>query len=377
MWPPRPRTLPVLLTTTLLLAPVGLPGTVQTAFAQSDTKRWTPELTMRYDQIPDTEISPDGEHVAYVVREAVTATETSTFRQHIHVVATDGSFDVQYTRGEHSNWSPRWSPDGERLAFLSSRTERPQVHVIRLNGGEAYPVTEAETGVNSFRWGPDGDRIAYTMTDPKTEAEEEREREKRDVHRVNQELRYSHLYVIRVRSGEETIPEATRLTAGSFYVINFDWSPDGETVAFGHQPTPRIDDYLERDISTVPADSGIVSSLVEWPGADADPRYGPEGRTVAFISQGGPPEPGPGLRSDVYTVPAGGGSPTALSSTPNQRASLVGWAEGTEAVLVSDLSGTARHVYSVPVDGDTVRQSRADRASTRRRHMHLRPISWP
>lgn len=71
------------------------------ADVQPDTTKWTPELTMQSDQITDSEIFRDGKHVAYVVREAVMDKTTSEFRQHIHVVAVDGSFDVQCTRGEH------------------------------------------------------------------------------------------------------------------------------------------------------------------------------------------------------------------------------------------------------------------------------------
>lgn len=59
--------------------------------AQPDTTRWTPELTMQYDQITDTEISPGGKHVAYVIQEAVMNKTTSTFRRHVHVVAVGGS----------------------------------------------------------------------------------------------------------------------------------------------------------------------------------------------------------------------------------------------------------------------------------------------
>ena len=175
----------------LIVALLVFLGLAPSAAAQPDTTRWTPRLTMQYDQITDTEISPDGQHVAYVVREAVMDQTTSTYRQQVHVVATDGSTDVQYTRGEHSSFSPRWSPSGDRIALLSARGGPPQVYLMRLRGGEPYPVTDAETGVNSFQWGPDGNRLAYTMTDPKSNVEKQREKEKRDVNRVNEEHRYA------------------------------------------------------------------------------------------------------------------------------------------------------------------------------------------
>ena len=321
--------------------------------AQPDTTRWTPELTMQYDQITDTEISPDGQHVAYVVREAVMDETTSEFRQQIHVVATDGSTDVQYTRGEHSSFSPKWSPSGERIAFLSARGGPPQVYLMRLRGGEPYPVTGAETGVRSFQWGPDGEHIAYTMTDPKSKAERQREKEKRDVNVVNQEHRYAHLYTTEVKAADDTTRTVQRLTRGDFHVTGFDWTPDGETIAFAHQPTPRIGDWMDRDLSVVPADSGATKVLVERPGPDGAPRYSPDGETVAFLSMGGE-RVWEGLR-DVFTVSAEGGDPTVLARTPNRSVGwygfeTVGWTAGGKSVLVEDVAGASTHVYAVGED---------------------------
>ena len=339
----------------LLIALVGLLGGAlqpKAGHAQPDTTRWTPELTMQYDQIPETEISPDGEQVAYVVREAVMDETTSEFRQHIHVAAVDGSSDVQFTYGEHSNFSPRWSPSGDRIAFLSTRGGPPQVYLMRTGGGEAYAVTDAETGVNEFQWGPDGNRIAYTMTDPKPDAEKQREKEKRDVIEVNEEFRYDHLYTTEVKPASDTTRTVQRLTDGDFHVTRFDWAPDGDTIAFDHRPNPRVNSYMETDLSVVPADSGAVESLVEWPGIDADPRYSPSGRRVAFYSEGGT-EAWEDL-GDVWTVPAEGGEPTALARTPNRELHLIGWTAGGESVIVVDNQKTSRHLFDV--SAESVRQ---------------------
>jgi len=346
----------------LIILLAGLPSyglAPRSAGAQPDTTRWTPALTMQYDQIADTEISPDGNRVAYVVREAVMDKTTSTFRQHIYVAAVDGSLDVQYTRGEHSNWSPKWSPSGDRLAFLSTRRQGPpQVYMMRTNGGEAYAVTDAETGVSEFQWGPDGDRIAYTMTDPKSKAERQREREKRDVNLVNEEFRYDHLYTTEVKPADDTTRSAQRLTEGDFHVTDFDWAPDGSAIAFAHVPTPHANSFPKSDLSTVPADSGAVGSLVERPGVDGRPRWSPDGTQVAFVSMGG--ERAWEHLHDVYTVSPDGGEPVALDRTPNRDATLIGWAPGGEGVLVRDIAGTSTRVYAVPADGDSARAVTSD-----------------
>ncbi|MFP4229198.1 MAG: prolyl oligopeptidase family serine peptidase [Salinivenus sp.] len=303
---------------------------------------------MQYDEITDTELSPDGERVAFVIQEALMDGEQSEYRSQIHLVSADGERDVQYTRGEHSASSPAFSPDGEHLAFITTRSEKPQIWLMRVDGGEAYPLTDAETGVNEFQWAPDGSTIAYTMTDPKTEEEKRREKEKRDVHVVDEEHRFSHLYTTDVAEADDSTRQVQRLTAGDFHVRSFDWSPDGETIAFAHQPTPDINDgFVEADLSTVPADSGAVQSLVDRPGVDADPHFSPDGEQVAFSSHGGQPEP-VGL-SDTYVIPAAGGSPQKLAETPNRDGSVLGWMG--DSVLVAEPIGTSSHVLAVPSDG--------------------------
>ena len=323
------------------------------AAAQPDSSSWTPELAMQHDQITETEISPGGQQVAYVVQEALMEGDQSEFRSQIRLVSADGEQDVQYTRGEHSAFSPAFSPDGDRLAFITTRAGTPQVWLMRVEGGEAYQVTGAETGVSSFQWAPNGSKIAYTMTDPKTEEEKRREREKRDVHVVDEEHRFTHLYTTDVAEADDSTRQVQRLTAGDFHIRSFDWSPDGQTLVFAHQPTPDINDgFLEADISTVPADSGAVEPLVERPGVDADPHFSPDGQQVAFASDGGEPEP-VGL-GDVHVISASGGSPQKLADTPNRDASVLGWMG--QSVLVSEPVGTSTHVLAVPSDGSAPEQ---------------------
>jgi dipeptidyl aminopeptidase/acylaminoacyl peptidase len=325
------------------------------ALASKAADRWTPELSMRFRAIQGTAVSPAGDKVAYVVREPYMEGEASEYRSQIWIVTADGRRNVQYTRGEKSASNPSFSPDGRYLAFTTSRSGKNQVWVIPVDGGEAEQVTNASEGVGSYRWSPDGTRIAYTMIEPETEERKQAKKEKRDAYVVDRDFRYAHLYVVPFTPGSGPAKEATRLTSGDFHVTGFDWSPDGRTIAFSHQPDPRINtSRVAGDISVVPAAGGEVSPLVTWAGVDDSPRYSPDGRWIAFVSTGDRPEP-VGL-GDVYVIPASGGAPKKLADTPDRSANIVGWSGDSRNVYVVESVRTTRHLIAVPVDGGEARQ---------------------
>ena len=325
----------------------------QSLFAQTaehDVTEWTPELSMQYKTIRGTAMSPAGKLVAYVVREPVMEGKKSEYLSQIWIVSADGKTNIQYTHGDKSSSSPSFSPDGEYLAFTSSRSDTNQVWVMRVRGGEAIQITHGEKGVGSYRWSPDGSYIAYTMRDADTDDEKKAKKEKRDVILVDQNFKFSHLYTVAIAQDENGERETKRLTSGSFHVTSFDWSPDGKMIAFTHQPDPRINQGGASDISITPSDSGAVMPLVRQPGGDRSPRYSPDGRKIAFISDGGSSQ-AIGL-GDVYLVAATGGQLEKLADTPDRSARMLGWTADGANVLITEAVRTTRQVVLVPANGD-------------------------
>ena len=341
--------------TALTLAPA--PGHAQATDAAEApaADRWTPALSMRYHQVSGLAISPDGAHVAYVVREPLMEGEKSEYLSHIWVAAADGSRNVRFTRGEHSAGSPAFSPDGQWLAFSTARSDKNQIWVIPMAGGEARQVTDAKAGVGQFRWSPAGDAFAFVMRDPETDEEEKAGKEKRDVILVDQNFKFGHVYTAPFDPAATETAEAARVTEGDFHVTGFDWSPDRSQLVFAHQADPRINTgRLSGDIAVVSASGGDVAQLVTGPGVESSPRWSPDGSLIAYGSTGNQPEP-VGL-ADLYVVNPETGDSRMLPETPNRSVSILGWSADSDEVFLNESLGTTRHVIAVPVGGGAIRQ---------------------
>jgi Tol biopolymer transport system component len=259
----------------------------------------------RERSVSDPEISPDGAWVAYSVR--TTDLKEDKRESHIWMSSWDGKETQRLTTGKGSESSPRWSPDGRYLAFLSGRgdeNETSQLWLLPRSGGEAEKITEAKGGVSDYDWSPDGKHLVLVVEDPDPEAAAEKDTEKKKTTKkpiVIDRFQFKldeYGYLGKQRSHLALLDRVTRnlepLTSGEYDELLPAWSPNGQTIAFVSKRAADPDRTDNWDVWAIDARPGATprqlttdersDNQADWESRLA---WSPDSKWVAFI-QGGP-----------------------------------------------------------------------------------------
>jgi dipeptidyl aminopeptidase/acylaminoacyl peptidase len=300
-------------------------------------------------------ISPDGRSVAYTLRE--TNWDDNEYETEIWLGSPDGT--RQLTNARKSSLQPEWSPDGRWIAFISDRDGKRQLYRIALAGGEAEKLTSLDDGVNAFAWAPDSRRIAFTMTDPVADTVKERERRHGDIRIEDEDRRMAHLHMIEVpHTTGAAAPSPRPLTKGAFVVGSFEWSPDGQTIAFDHRVSSDPADGGSADISTVDVATGATRVAVSQPGPDSNPKWSPDGRAIAFSSAMGKAF-NYYLNSVIAVVEPGSSAIRSLTDAFDENPQLLAWTP--RGIFFAASQRTWAYLFSVhPETRQIVRYAAAD-----------------
>ena len=316
----------------------------------------TPEDYFAFEFLSDPQISPDGKVAAYVV---TTVDQRQNRRNSaIWMAATDGNrAPWQFTTSPQSSTSPRWSPDGGQLAFLSSRpsasgaaadSTRSQVYLLSMNGGEARRVTNLKNGVSSFQWSPDGLRLAcLSRIGPSDIRPESPDRS--DVRHYSHlsykfndtgwfDDRRSHIWVVDVKSGA-----GQQITSGEDWNdTDPQWSPDGTKIAFVSDRTGRaFDNSRNTDVWVVPSAGGPLVKISDHDEQDRNPRWSPDGKTIAFVGSAKESS-----HPKLWLASSQGGTKSTLAANgldliPSQ----IQWAEGGRAIYFEAGAKGESHLF--------------------------------
>jgi len=297
----------------------------------------TPAAFSRVSTLLDTQISPDGKRILYVL--SAVDTSNGSRRTKIWWVRREGGNPTRAIVGEANDSQPRWAPGGERFAFVSDRSDRPQLWIQRLDAQDSLPkpLTTGDSPVESYQWSSDGQRIAFLSV--KKDRAVSGDAEAR----------------VALSTVDTTTGEVHELAMGAFTVTDFSWAPSGSEIAIAHQPSLRPVDDFNSDIDVIDVKTGALRPLIHRPGRDGQPRWSPDGRSIAFISRNG--ERGEFGAEDVFVVPARGGEAHDITPAGGERNyGFYGWSADSRKVLFRVRRGVTMQLMSTDVATKQTRQ---------------------
>ena len=258
-------------------------------------------------RVGDPQVSPDGRQVVFT--RTTTALDTGRRTTNIWTVPSDGTTPPkELIAGDKSDNSPRFTPDGKHLLFISNRNGSPQVYVADSNGVAVKQVTKLSTGVQPpLVISPDGTRMTFVSDVYPSCKDDEcnkhtRESLEKDPVKVRvltglpfrhwDEWRANirhHVFVADLETGE-----ARDLTPGDFDSpphfyedAGIAFAPDSRTIAFVSNRDGRDREMMNtnQDVWLVSVTGGDARRITMNPAADTQPTFSPDGTFLAIRSQ--------------------------------------------------------------------------------------------
>lgn len=251
------------------------------SFAQDNIL--TPEQVVSLESVTSVDVSPDGQKIVYSVRipRSVHEEPGSPYSE-LWLFDRVTEETRQLTESGITSRSPRWSPDGDYIAFLSQRQQhhrQTQIYLLPSDGGEAFPLSTSETGVRNFEWSPNGKKIAYTATDPRSDEEQIARRQEFNQRVVDQDDRFHRLYVVEIDTKKSKL-----LNEENLAVWDYTWSPDGSMFIVQASDRPTVDhSFMFKRMYLLPAEGGTMEKFIDTEGKLGMMSWSPDGSKIAYM----------------------------------------------------------------------------------------------
>ena len=304
--------------------------TVHAINAEENFSEFEPMDVFDLEWASDPRVSPDGKTIVYVRKSNDIMKDRE--RSNLWQVSTDGSDHRPLYSGLNSIKSPRWSSNGEKLAFISNNTGSQQIHVRWFDSGDTAVISQLQASPSNLSWSPDGKWLAFTMNvkvptksiaEPRAKPEGATWAKKPITVTTTRyqydgqgivEPAYRHVFIVPADGGT-----SRQLTEGNFnHYGSLAWSPNSDQVFFSAY---RSDDWElvsdEADIYSVNISTKKLTQITNQSGAERSPVISPNGRLIAFIKEERRP----------------------LAYTPDQ-------------IAIMDLNGENIRILSEALDGD-------------------------
>jgi dipeptidyl aminopeptidase/acylaminoacyl peptidase len=317
-------------------------------FTTAQTKRpINPSDYMRYTDVSDPQVSPDGKWCSYTV----TTVDSSKDQRNsdIWMVSWDGANTIQLTYSAEDENSARFSPDNKYISFLSSRyaandDKHPseagtQLWLMNRMGGEAKKITDVPNDIEDYVWSPDGKKVLLVMDD--IDYADTASSGIRDPYIITRyhfkedisgylDNRKSHLYILDLASGN-----IDTLTSGNYNESDPVWSPDGKKIAFVSNHTAEPDKNENDDIFVMDAVKGATpAQLTHWNGEDISPQWSPDGKWIAYLQSSSDENFTMYGENILAVISADGGEASLISASSDKQISQPRWSKDGKNIIV-------------------------------------------
>ena len=348
--------------------------------SHADKRAFTIEDLYRVRGLAHLQLSPDGATVVFTV--ATNDLARAKHVEHIWLMNANGTNARQFTRGDAGETSPVFSPDGNRIAFVSTRNGSSNIYIIPSGGGEAVQFTHVSTGVADPLWSPDGKWVVFSSdVYPECGADDACNKKIADrwskgplqAHMADGLLyrhwtswkdgTRTHILIADVGSG------AVRdLTPGNFDSpmfqltgpLQYDFSPDSSELAFVSDHDAGPASSTNGDVWLVPvASEGAARNITAAnPAFDGTPRYSPDGKYIAYRTQ-----KQPGYESDLFRLAIydrAAGTSRVLTESFHNWVDDYQWAADSKSLFFTAPVEGDEPVFQVSVDSGGIRQVLSD-----------------
>ncbi len=314
----------------------------------------------KFVSIANPQISPDGKSIVIVVSRPDYVNNRSNAELVLVEVASGKKTVITHERFSVS--SPRWSPNGEQLAFISkassAKDAQNQIFVLSMKGGEAKQITKAPKGVQHFSWSPNSTEIAFaTLNEPKNKAEIEKgftafEIANNDMF-VGSQPQPAHIWLVNT-----TTAESKRLSDGDWslpQVIQpgpppapFSWSADGKTILFLKAQSAYSGDGRNRNIQVLNLVDGTFKPVTTRAKLEGGPEFSPDASKISYWYK---KADNSSNINELWLTTAEGGEGKAIASQLDIDFSFKAWMPDGKNILVGGNNDNKTALYSISLDG--------------------------
>ncbi len=321
------------------------------------------ETFMEMESVGSPSISPDGKNILFTRGWVDQMGDRS--RSNLWITDVEGKRVRELTHGDWSDSGPVWSPDGEKIAFISDRDGTSQLHVMWFDTREVAQLTHLERAPGSIAWSPDGKKIAFTSFVPDTSSPLSVKLPARPrgaqwaapavlVNRLSWQRDgsgyaapgFTHVYTIDAVLGGTP----RMVTSGDYNHGDPQWSSDGDTIFVSGILKPEAE-YLDGDseVYAIDLDTLAVKALTDRKGPDGNHEVSPDGRWIAY--SGYDDQNFTSHVSSLYVMQSDGGGKRLLAGALAESSSNVTWASDSSGVYFTMGAKGSTQVYFVGRSG--------------------------